>query len=247
MSTAPDVPHEAPALTIVEPRKGARRALIVFGASGVRRRDGHRPEEAAVVTRGDVYLGPIVGSNSEPFDAALAELIVWRVKSVMLNMAGIVVPRLDALTDVEHDLVLEVTRSWAVGGDSGVRLIDAPTAPVARLPLWRLGRLGRRGRDPLLEVSAPRSGKSQATLRAMLDERAPSVAALKDGVMSVVSPSAESRDFAHARTVAADLHRAGIPGVGIAHYLTAYGYVNSRGVPGAWHHARLREALAGDR
>ena len=244
MSTAPDGPHEDPALSVVEPRKGARRALIVFGALGVGGRDGHRPEEVAVVTRRNVYLGPIVGSNGEPFDRALAELMVWRVKSVMLNMAGVVVPQLDELTDLEQDLILEVTRSWAVGSDSGVRLVDAPTAPVARLPLWRVR---RRGRDPLLEVTAPRSGTSQATLRAMLDERAPSVSALNDGVMSVVSPSAESRDFAHARTVAADLHRAGISGVGIAHYLTAYGYVNSRGVPGAWHHARLREALAGDR
>lgn len=53
------------------------------------------------------------------------------------------------------------------------------------------------------------------------------------------------RDFVAARRTAASLHKRGWPGRQIGRYLATYGYVNKKGIVGAWHHKRLSEALSG--
>lgn len=237
MTRSTPIPQEGPALRIDPVRKDARRPLIVFGALGEPGADGLRPVERVPLARGDVFLGPLLGRDGQSFEEQIAELMIWRAKAIVLRMAGIVVTQWNDLDLEQRDLVLQASRD--ILGASGPRthLGDEPPAELFRLPVWGLA--GAK----LVEVKTYSSGYKPQSLREKLESMAPTAEAFSAGMMSIIDRTQSTRDFDAACRVAADLHANGRSGVQISKYLTAYGYENSRRVPGAWHYARLTEAL----
>lgn len=237
MTRSTPIPQEGPALRIDPVRKDARRPLIVFGALGEPGADGLRPVERVPLARGDVFLGPLLGRDGQSFEEQIAELMIWRAKAIALRMAGIVVTQWNDLTPEQHDLVLQASRDILGASGPRTRLGDAPVAEIFRLPVWRLAGAA------LVEVTRYRSGSSPQRLRETLESMAPTAEAFSAGLMSLIDRTQSTRDFHAACRVAGDLQATGRSGVWIGKYLTAYGYENSRGVPGAWHYARRTEAL----
>lgn len=238
-------PAESPVYSLSEPSRGARRGLTFIGDRGTPATDGWTREERAVEAGGTFFLGERLEFGSDDPDAldgVLHDLIIGRLNAVMLHGGGVVVPSWSKLDELTRDLLLTATRSWPVAAGDRIALVTPPAAPLARRSLYRLdGTTSAR----LIEVERLSGKYSQDALLERLDTRAPAWAALNAEAAKIMQEPDHVRDFEAARTAARHFEAEGQNGVWIARYLSTFGYLNSKGVPGSWHHARLTEVLDG--
>ncbi len=218
--------------------RGARRPLLVVGDLDLSARGWNRTAHALEPRR--YYIGPMLSGD---FDEMLPELLHWRLRALMFDFAGALVPQWKSLTADQQDTLRVLSSHWPVGGDDDTPASFAPAndEETTRLPIL----IGRS--TALIPVVPQLSGaRTESNILADLASHIPSSADLIAGMTPlVVGPAANPRDFDAAKRVAASLHEQGCTGREIGRYLAAFGYVNAKGVVGAWHHQRLTEALPG--
>lgn len=235
-------PVEAPARSLDEPARGARRELIVVGERTTPTSDGWTREERAVEAGREYFLGQLLtldASDGSSVDAVVNQLITGRLKALVLHVGGVVVPTWTKLDDLTQDLLLTANRLWPVPADGGVALVEPPT-PMVEQPLYRLdGTTSAR----LAEVKRVSGKYGRAGLVERVTACSPSWEELNAETLTAMVTPNNVRDFEAATAVARRFRSGGRSGVWIARYLSTFGFENSRGVPGAWHHARLTEVL----
>ena len=234
------LPIEGPDLRLrfsSQPR-GARRPLLVVGDLDLSARGWDRTVHALEPRR--YYIGPMLSGD---FEEMLPELLHWRLRALILDVAGILVPRWKSLTAHQQDTLRVLSSHWPVGGDD-----DSPAsfAPANDEETTRLPILLERS-SVLIPVRPRLSGaRTESSILADLASHIPGSADLTAGLTPlIVGPAANPRDFDAAKRAAASLHEQGCTGREIGRYLATFGYVNAKGVVGGWHHQRLTEAMPG--
>lgn len=176
------------------------------------------------------YIGPVL---SRGFEEMLPELLHWRLRALVLDIAGILVPQWKSLMADQQDTLRVLSSHWPVGGDDDTpaSLPPANDDESTRLPILI-------ERSSMLIPVGPRlsGARTESNILTDLASHIPSSADLTAGLTPlVVGPTENPRDFEAAKRAAASLHEQGCTGREIGRHLATFGYVNAKGVVGVWH------------
>ncbi|WP_454728194.1 hypothetical protein [Cellulosimicrobium protaetiae] len=234
------IPTENPGLKVrfSPAARGARRPLLVVGGLDTSPRGWGRIVRA-LEPKG-YYIGPVLEGE---FEETLPDLLHWRLRALVLDIAGVLVPKWKSLTPDQQDALRLLSSHIPVGGADNAPAWLAPLGDneQALLPI-----LFEHSSALNTVRSRPNGARSETNILTDLAAHVPSKDDLTAGMTPLlVGPTENPRDFGAAKRAAASLQEQGCTGREIGHYLATFGYVNAKGVVGAWHHQRLTEALPG--
>jgi hypothetical protein len=231
-------PTENPRLSMraLSHPRGTRRPLLVLGDLDTSARGWGRV--AAALESKRYYLGPVLGGD---LDQVLPDLLHWRFRAVMLDIAGILVPRWQHLPHEQQDRLRVLGSHWPSGGrdDKPARFLPIDGESL-QLPVFF-----EQSSHLRLVGSRLSGGWSTSSLLADLALHIPTDTDLVEGLKHHAwgQAPADLRGFDAAQRAAARLSTSGCTGREIGRYLAAYGYENAKGVIGSWNYERLTEAL----